>query len=554
MSLFRTTNVLFLTFFLLVGCSNSNNGNDKNDYTWWQNERNQRLEDLNQFLTGNSEDFDSFRTAPLATKHSLTNLVGYQMLIFRLLPELFPDYWGPAEENLSRFGMGADPFDTDNFLPLGWGFALPDSGGIDPSANYVTLSCMGCHTGGVIDDDGNLLRMIGAPTPQTMFTTAIKNTINDPAFTVDNIQAAIEAKPIGWFYGDDPAYLEQEIKEREFYKSDILTEFFMLQISIPANAIASILESTIDLYTYNVPNPGLLDGMPGSLDVFSFGAAASASMAELDTTTDPTLQEALPPAPAPADIPSVWSMSAQYRYQWDFSIVNLYYREVAASLTVSGGDPSAVNMDNVLVAAPFTDDLPAYPYPFDVSESAYIKGDAIFQQACASCHYAGNPAVLTPDETGTDPNRAEVLTDFTVSALIAQMREACVGESVCFESDGSPYPDDEILSPTGGYAQLPLTGIWASAPYLHNGSVPTLYHLLTGDRPDTFYRGNYSYDQQYVGFVWDTAVDTDRALLFDTSKDGYANTGHTGLVYSGGIDWNDNPDDLWDLIEFLKTL
>ncbi len=540
---------------VLAAAAYSNNNDRKDDYAWWQQERSERIDALNSYLSENEAEFESFRTAPLAIKHDLSNFVGYQMLIFRLLPELFPQYWGNEEEQFSRFGLGPDPFDPDSFLPLGFGLSLPaDSGGVDPSVNYVTLSCMGCHTGGVIDDNGELVRMVGSPTPQTMFTAATQATINDPDFTAANIQAAIETKPLGWFYNFDPTYLEQEIKEREFYKSTALTEFFMLQISAPSNAVENILAETIELYTYNVPNPGLLNGMPGSLDVFSIGSAASASGAGLTTATDPTLEEALPPAPAPADIPSVWRMSDHFRYQWDFSIVNLFYREVAASLSVSGGDPAAVNMDNVVAAAPFTDELPPYPYPFDVSEERYQRGEAIFQKACASCHFPGNPAVVDPEEVGTDPNRAIVLTDFTVNTLIEQMREACTGEPECFQSDGTPYPDDELFDPTRAYAQLPLNGLWASAPYLHNGSVPTLYHLLTGDRPDMFYRGNFDYDQEYVGFVWDIAVDTDRAMLFDTRKDGYSNSGHTGLIYNGGYDWDEDPDALWDLLEYLKTL
>jgi hypothetical protein len=119
----------------------------------------------------------------------------------------------------------------------------------------------------------------------------------------------------------------------------------MLQISALSNAEKKILAGTIEQYTYNVPNPGLLSGMPSSLAVFSLSLAASASAAERTTATDPTLQEALPPAPAPADIPSVSRMKDHYRYQWDFSVVNLFYREVASSLTVSGGDAAAVNMD-----------------------------------------------------------------------------------------------------------------------------------------------------------------------------------------------------------------
>ena len=140
-----------------------------------------------------------------------------------------------------------------------------------------------------------------------------------------------------------------------------------------------------------------------------------------------------------------------------------------------------------------------------------------------------------------------------MSGLIANGRAAC-DEPECFQPNGQPLPDDEILAPTMRYAAVPLDGIWATAPYLHNGSVPTLYHLLTGDRPDTFYRGNFTYDPDFVGYTWDRATNPGLSTLYDTSLDGYSNTGHTGPEYNGGIDWDAEPDKLWDLIEYLKTL
>lgn len=85
-------------------------------------------------------------------------------------------------------------------------------------------------------------------------------------------------------------------------------------------------------------------------------------------------------------------------------------------------------------------------------------------------------------------------------------------------------------------------------------SGPTLYRLLTGDLPETFYRGNYSYDQEFVGFAWDAADDPNRAVLYDTSLEGYSNRGHWAPAYSGGIDWLAEPEKLWDLLEYLKTL
>ena len=109
------------------------------------------------------------------------------------------------------------------------------------------------------------------------------------------------------------------------------------------------------------------------------------------------------------------------------------------------------------------------------------------------------------------------------------------------------------IQATGAYTPIPLNGIWATAPYLHNGSVPTLYHLIAGDRPPMFYRGNTTYDQDLVGYTWE-ADTSGRAFLYDTSLNGFSNAGHWGPEFSGGIDWEAEPTKLWDLLEYLKTL
>lgn len=67
-----------------------------------------------------------------------------------------------------------------------------------------------------------------------------------------------------------------------------------------------------------------------------------------------------------------------------------------------------------------------------------------------------------------------------------------------------------------GYIARPLNGIWATAPYLHNGSVPSLYDLLLPQeqRPTTFYTGSHEFDPSRVGYL--TAPGPDNAFLFDT--------------------------------------
>jgi hypothetical protein len=103
---------------------------------------------------------------------------------------------------------------------------------------------------------------------------------------------------------------------------------------------------------------------------------------------------------------------------------------------------------------------------------------------------------------------------------------------------------------TNGYANQPLDGIWARAPYLHNGSVPTLRDLLEPPamRPKTFYRGYDVLDQEKVGFVCTVAEEGGRHFSrFDTSVKGNGNGGH-----EYGTDLA--PADKNALIEFMKKL
>ncbi len=100
--------------------------------------------------------------------------------------------------------------------------------------------------------------------------------------------------------------------------------------------------------------------------------------------------------------------------------------------------------------------------------------------------------------------------------------------------------------PTLKYKAAPLAGIWATAPYLHNGSVPNLYELLrpADERPKTFFAGSHQFDPEKVGF---RAEQADGTTLFDTSKPGNSNAGHD--TYG-----NFSEEERWQLVEYLKSL
>src|SRR5262249_32919403 len=119
--------------------------------------------------------------------------------------------------------------------------------------------------------------------------------------------------------------------------------------------------------------------------------------------------------------------------------------------------------------------------------------------------------------------------------------------------------DDYPARQTAGYQAPPLDGIWATAPYLHNGSVPTVYHLLSSKaRPKYFSRsyrtGKEDYDPVKLGLktqVLEHGAEPqlparERRQVYDTTLPGRGNSGHT---FGDAL----SEDERLAVIEFLKT-
>jgi len=196
---------------------------------------------------------------------------------------------------------------------------------------------------------------------------------------------------------------------------------------------------------------------------------------------------------------------------------------------------------------------PAWPWPVDAALAA--RGRELYAAHCAECHGAssrdrsladGYPERVVPlDEIGTDPVR--------FAALSAEQRRSLAG-SWFGRGAAEPRPGSDVPA---GYVAPPLDGIWASAPYLHNGSVPTLWHLLRpAARPVVWRRdGKARYDRDRVGLVIEELPAlpagplpaVERRRHFDTTRPGKSAAGH------------DFPDVLDEegktaVLEYLKTL
>jgi TIR domain/RoxA-like, cytochrome c-like len=258
-----------------------------------------------------------------------------------------------------------------------------------------------------------------------------------------------------------------------------------------------------------------------------------------------------PAVPAPVDIMSVAWGSERYHANWDGN-------QGASSRTVESGaaitgDPRLINVRIHEPLSLFTDNLPPSPFPFGVDLERAREGKALFRERCAPCHTTRNQMIYAASTLGVDPNRSIAITSVSRYGLAAMMMEACYIHEL--NHKGQPGADwcvpkgdwqarlDEymrdtprrVVGGTNGYKADALHGIWAQAPYLHNGSVPTLGQLVCPQtRPSRFLRGNAHYDDELVGFEWAARPrarygpdDTMLIKEYDTTVPGNANTGHT---------------------------
>ena len=133
-------------------------------------------------------------------------------------------------------------------------------------------------------------------------------------------------------------------------------------------------------------------------------------------------------------------------------------------------------------------------------------------------------------------------------------QEAGISDSQRWEMDGFGLPIG--VQEIRGYKARPLDGIWATPPFLHNGSVPTLFQLLSpvSERQPTFWVGNFEFNPKQIGY---NSEPFKGGFLFDTRITGNSNRGHefrAGCREDGVIGRALEPEERWALIEYLKVL
>jgi mono/diheme cytochrome c family protein len=280
------------------------------------------------------------------------------------------------------------------------------------------------------------------------------------------------------------------------------------------------------------------------------------------------------PMTAPVSIPHLFGFGSFTNLHWDGNTTTGNDRNYAQAIALGANfDPkdlvSSVRPYELYKLEQTARNLVAPEWPAAVlgklDGAKLERGEKVYQSAgCAGCHTT--PGWHKLEVIGTDPNRirdyntplnvhdgktATYATNLYTSA-IAVKEKAYAQHQVPPEEQKKMDAWHEGVTPAWittsdlGYHIRPLRGVWATAPYLHNSSVPTLWDLLqpADKRPKTFAVGHREFDPQHVGFVSEPGK---VGWTLDVAVSGNHNTGHEYVVQL-------SDEDKWALIEYLKTL
>ena len=295
---------------------------------------------------------------------------------------------------------------------------------------------------------------------------------------------------------------------------------------------------------------------------------------------------------APVSFPFLWDTSHHNQTQWngvapDIPIVRNITQGIGAFARYdphAGAfqEPSTIPLDNQRRLQRLVHKLrsPAWPENIlgAIDRQKAKQGRVVFEKKCASCHASQNreeplqylQVTMNPvHEVKTDgnmvanadhrelrrPDGTHVLVAVAAGPAVKDIvfSWSHVGEIVPFVGEAisaffrwdSDFGRD--TTKRDRYKARPLDGIWATAPYLHNGSVPNLYQLLLPSKRKSFYVGSRQFDPVHVGFIDDDKSGT----WLDAGISGNLNTGHDGSTYNGELDLE---TEVWPLIEYMKTL
>ena len=492
----------------------------------------------------------------------------------------------PFLDHMERFGFLTDAASAAN--PHGLPIGITTVHSRDKShtgLEMVGFNCAACHVGEV-SYRGKRLRIDGAPSLidlqsyQVEFKDSLDAMLRNPAkavalvIAVDRDLHAGDTSPSvdASSYASQPAVKTASdvaaapTADKNFHSvSSRTADAVGASAALRGQTFAARFQRDLALLkarlAYLKNGKLLLDGTePGPGRVDAFGAAR--------TLLFPKDHK---PMQSPVSFPFIWDVPDTTQQRSGMDTVWIHYdgntnsileRNIGQALGLGAVfDPktneSTLRIANLHRLEVLTHKLQAPKWPAEIlgpiDQTKAAAGEKIYNDICRGCHQNRLYALA---DVGTDPQRANsfgqpvaggVPFPTAVKPILDGLKERAFSDDGISAADQATMDANPVIwRATGQYLARPLTGVWATAPYLHNGSVPTLWHLLhPAQRPAKFVLGNREYDPDRLGYATGG-----NGWTFDTSQPGNSNAGHMGDRYGTNL----TEDQKAALLEYLKTV
>jgi hypothetical protein len=442
------------------------------------------------------EDLPKFESVEEQFKYGSVGIEseeGIPYWIWQALPRVFADKL-PRPGGYGAFGFQWEP---GRELPVGFSKVDGLYGG-----PRVAINCAFCHTASVRTSELEAPRLVPAgpgnqinPQAYVKFLQAVAA---DPRFESDELLTAIGGLTrLSW-------------RQRMQYR----------YLLIPGTRRALQRQRRDYDWMYRNPEWG-----PGRIDPFN-----PVKFGMLELPVDTTVGN--------SDMVPIWNMKARQGMSLHWDGLSGSLREVVLSSALGdGASRKSIQLPNLARIEQWLMDVQPPAYPFSIDRALAGEGRTVYEGQCAQCHASGGArtgTVVPVEEVGTDRHRLDMWTP---------------ASPVAYNAFANGYAwDFSGFKKTAGYVAVPLDGVWLRAPYLHNGSVPSLQELFepVSGRRAAFVRGYNVFDPERVGFVSDGAAAERAGTRYDTSLPGNSNAGHTYGVELTAAQKK-------ALIEYLKT-
>lgn len=404
-----------------------------------------------------------------------------------------------------------------------------------------------------------------------------------------------------------------------YEKREVMTKYLvrMLKETYELQDVTELQIKRMEYLTwFGAPNPDTLTTPEGHGRTDAFGRISNATIRKKSYTH----------LTAPVSLPPMYGMKYKAFYHYNGNTNSLVARNIGQSFglgaivvgNVNGDEKKLLTTTNVpniyeMEGKIYKIPVPEYTKHFShkkINADLIVEGCNVYYQKCATCHEVNNrvgpQAALIDHQTidqvviGTDTEYTRNISksalgmpfkkaifnftdqvkdgfyesykidsalqkEYTGEHLRGQeiFRDTFLGENRFSENEMMSYVN---IKPGKSYVARHLSGVWATAPYLHNGSVPNVYELLlpSHQRSKKFIAGNFEYDHEKLGFISELTThphkkntdlkkicaDINDPRCFDTELVGNSNEGHEPSMYGGELKNSKKRA----LIEFLKVL